>query len=156
MARAPQPPQKQTIGMIVAVLMVMLALLFDAAQFLATFLHILPVVGNAAAVVFAWFITILATSIFAVWFALHDISYASGRGAGRRMLIALSAVVIELIPIIDALPAITIGVIGIIIESRIQDAQKAIAPKARPIRSRYTPPPVAANDNVEEGQRLAS
>jgi hypothetical protein len=144
--------------MMAAALMVSFALLFDAAQFLATFLHILPVVGNAAALVFAWFITILAASVFGVWFALHGISYATGRGAGRRMLIALSAVIIELLPIIDALPAITVGVIGIIIESRIQDAQKKVlpVPQPRPVRPRYTPPPIAANDNAEEEQRYAA
>jgi hypothetical protein len=151
--------KKHKIGNVTALVMVMLAVLFDIAQFGATFLHVVPAIGNAAAIVIAWFIAILSISTFALWFALSGVNYISGRGAGRRMLIALSAVIVELVPIIDALPGITIGVIGIIIESRISDAQRSTAPLSRIQRVpqiRRGAPPRPANNNTAPAQEEAA
>lgn len=123
---APQK-QKRKIGNVTAAFMIGAAILFDALQFLVTFLHLIPAVGNAAAVALAWFITVLATATFGVWFALVGVNYFTGKGAGKRFLIVLSATVVELVPIIDAVPAITLGVVFLILQTRLEEGH--IGPK---------------------------
>jgi len=141
---------KQRISILTAFCMVALALALDAAQDFAIFLNALPVIGTAIDVVFSWFIAALAAIIFGVWFALLRVNYFTGKKAATKMLIMFSSVVVELIPFLDALPAITFGVVALIIQTRIEDSETLSSVLPGEIRAAL---PRSANDN--EG-RLAA
>jgi len=112
---------KARIGNVNAGLMVGAALLFDLLQFVFSFFHIIPVVGNAVALIVAWYIAAFALVVFGVWFALCGVNYFTGKRSAQKLLTAFSAVIIELVPFVNALPAITGGVIAMIIATRIED-----------------------------------
>lgn len=104
-------------------LLVGTAVLIDGIQALLT----LTVIGS----VFAVFLSVFAALSFFLWFALLGINYF-GKGAAIKMLASLGTLVAELIPIISGLPAITAGVVTLIVQSRIEDMQKgggAVDPK---------------------------
>lgn len=100
------------IGNASAVAMLSVAVLVDGLQALLT----LTVVGSVLAV----FITFTAAFGFWLWFTLHGVKY-TGNGAGKKVLIGLGSVVAELIPFINAIPATTAGVLGIIIAERAKE-----------------------------------
>ena len=101
--------------------LIALAFLFDLIQFLVSFLHVVPWVGNAIAFVVALFITCFAYITFGIWFALLRVNYFTGKQAALKILTLIGTLGLELIPLIDALPAITAGVITMVIVSRIED-----------------------------------
>lgn len=114
--------KKRTIGNITAGLMIATALLFDGIQALLTMsVFLLP---------FAYFFTFLGWIIFFLWFAILGVRYA-GDG-GRKLLAAFASVIVELTPVISALPGITAGVIGIIVQTRIEDARRTSGKKVTP------------------------
>lgn len=113
--------QKERIGIATAIAMVGTALVLDGLQALLFFLNVLPAIGQVLDVVGSWFISFLAVIIFGLWFALCRVNYFTGKKAGMKLLIMLSTVVVELIPILDAIPAITFGVVALIIQTRIED-----------------------------------
>ena len=115
--------KKPRISAIIAGMMVCMAVLFDALQFFATFLNIVPGLGIAV----CWFLALFATVAFGVWFALSGVNYFTGKQAARKALVAISTVVVEFIPIIDALSAITSGVVLMILFSRLEDAEGSVA-----------------------------
>lgn len=123
-----------TIGLLVAV-----AIMFDALQFLLSFLFVLPAVGWAIALAIPFFITLLAAIVFGLWFKLEKVSFLKGKRAVAKIVGGGGALVAETVPLIDDLPLITGGVLNIIINSRIEDAEQA---KKRP----------AANDNEQRRQ----
>lgn len=93
--------------------MIATALIFDAVQVLLTIsVFLIPL---------SWLVTGLSITIFGVWFAVLGVNYMSGRKAGIKMLSALTATVGELVPVINALPAFTAGVVMIIISTRLED-----------------------------------
>lgn len=96
-------------------LLVGTAVLIDGIQALLT----LTVIGS----VFAVFLSVFAAMSFFLWFASLHINYF-GKGAAIKMLASLGTLVAELIPIISGLPAITAGVVTLIVQSRIEDMQK--------------------------------
>jgi hypothetical protein len=122
MAENAEASKTQRISVLTAVFMVAVAIGLDAAQDLALFLNALPVIGTAMDIVVSWFIGALAAIVFGVWFALLRVSYFTGKKAATKMLIMFSSVVVELIPFVDALPAITFGVVALIIQTRIEDS----------------------------------
>lgn len=111
--------RKARIGTLLALLMITVAVIFDGVQFVATFLHVIPVVGNAAAFIVTWYVGIVAQFIFFLWFTLLGAS--TNRNLGLRMLVYISTFVSELVPLINALPAITLGVIALILLSRAEE-----------------------------------
>lgn len=115
-------PKKQRISVVTAICMVALAVIFDGIQDILLFINVLPVIGQVIDVVFSWFISFLAAVSFGVWFALLRVNYFSGRKSGQKLLVMFSSIIVELIPYIDALPAITFGVVSLIIITRIEDA----------------------------------
>lgn len=112
---------KKRVGTIAAFFMLATAITFDALQFFLTFIPFLGVVINI-------FITVLAAMIFWLWFLLLGVSYFSGKKMGLKLAAAMGGLIVELVPIIDALPAITVGVTVVIIATRLEDA----APSGRP------------------------
>lgn len=110
------------IGNVTAGLMIGVALLVDGIQFLLT----LTVIGS----VVAMFVSVFVWISFVIWFALHRVSYFD-RGAATRGLILLGSVIVELIPMINALPATTLGVAALIFHTRIQDKKNMKREQAR-------------------------
>lgn len=112
---------KVRVGNIMGGALITLALLFDLLQFLVSFLHVIPWVGNAIAFVVALFITCFAYITFGIWFALLRVDYFTGKKAAVKILTLIGTLGLELMPLIDALPAITAGVITMVLVSRIED-----------------------------------
>lgn len=102
--------KKAPIGGWAAFALIAVALLCDSLQFLATLLHALPGVGSALSLVLTWFLTVLALIIFSVWFALLGVNYFSGKRAAWRAIAMFGVPAAEIIPLINALPAVTAGV----------------------------------------------
>lgn len=114
--------KKHTVGNVAAGFMIALALIVDAIQFFLTLtLLLMPL---------AIFLSILSTIIFFLWFLL--LGAYSGTGAWKRMCTSGMAAVIELVPFIGGLPAVTGGVVGIIVQTRIRDARRALGKKVTP------------------------
>lgn len=107
------------ISNLVAGLMLGTALIFDGLQVLLT----LTVVGSVASPL----ITFAAVSMFALWFLIYGINYIGGRKAGIKLASTVGATVAELVPLINGLPAITLGVLGVIYASRKEDKENAEA-----------------------------
>lgn len=112
-------PADVRIPLIIFILMVSLAVLFDVLQFFASFLTVVAGIG----IVLCWFIAIVATISFGLWFKLLGVDYFGGKQAARKALTAISSVVVELMPLIDDLPAITAGVVLMFLFSRAEDIE---------------------------------
>lgn len=111
---------KHTVGTVTAGLMIAFALVFDGIQALLTIsVFLLP---------FSLFVTFFSVIGFSIWFALLGMNY-SGRFGAARLLTMIATAVAELAPVINALPAITAGVIGLIVLSRFEDMRQSLAPQ---------------------------
>ena len=115
--------KKHTIGNVTAGFMITVALLMDGVQFLLTLSVLL--------VPLSWLVTFFSIILFWLWFVLSGVKY-SGTNGGKRLLIMLGTAVAELVPFINALPAITAGVIGTIVQTRLEDARRNAGGKVTP------------------------
>lgn len=97
--------------------MLLLAVIADACQFLLT----LSVLLIPLSLLF----TFLCGVGFALWFFL--LGAYSGKGAEKKALTSLVSVVAEIIPVINAVPAITAGVLINIALTRLDDAHISLA-----------------------------
>lgn len=123
------PRKKPRVGNFNAGLLIGFAVLCDLTQFVLSFLHVIPYVGNAIAFVLVLYVTIVAYLVLGIWFAICGVNYFTGNKAALKVLTLLASIGIELIPIVDSLPAITAGVITMVIVSRIEDAAGVKAKK---------------------------
>jgi hypothetical protein len=130
------PPQtgekKARIGWITAGLMLGVALLLDAIQALGTLagtaLGMIPIVGIGfvgLGVVFASYISIFSVCVFGLWFMVKGVSYLDRNGA-TKLIIVLSSTITELVGFINAIPAITFGVLALILISRAEDGKAGL------------------------------
>lgn len=94
--------------------MVVIALFFDGFQAL---INLIPFLGQAL----ASFTEFVAFSLFFVWFKSYGISFATP----KRGLIMASSFIIELIPFLNILPAITLAVLMVALDTRIKDFIKS-------------------------------
>lgn len=142
---------KQRISFLTAVFMLILAFSIDGAQFVAAF-----ILGVNVALDF--FLGALGTIVTDVWFVILGVNFFGGSKAGTKIASILTTAIIEAVPLIDALPGLTMGVATIIWATRKEDAEKiakaaAAAPAITPSRTvRSTQPqnmPAPANDNEE-------
>jgi hypothetical protein len=97
--------------------MVAVAIGFDVAQLFLDG----TLIGSIGAPV----IDFMAATCFFIWFAVLGVNY-SGKNGATKMLISLASFIVELIPIIDALPAITFGVAALIVQTRLEDDPRAL------------------------------
>jgi len=93
-----------------AVFMIVVAVLFDLAGIVFDLLHFIPAVGNVAAIILTTLLDILAWLVFYVWFKMNGVSFANP----KRALSLNGGFILELIPILNALPAWTLAVVLII------------------------------------------
>lgn len=113
-------PVQHKVGNVTAGFMLALALLIDGIQFLLALTAIGSIVGSVMAP--------LAAFGFWLWFALLGVKF-TGPGAARKALTGLGSLVAEFIPLINALPAVTLGVAATILIERIEEKKAAL--KAR-------------------------
>lgn len=113
---------KPRVGNFSAGLLICIAVFFDVVQFLLSFLHVVPVAGNALAFVLVLFVTVIAYISLGLWFAMLGVNYFTGKRAALKVLTVLASLGIELIPLVDALPAITAGTVVMVLVSRLEDA----------------------------------
>ena len=106
---------QQRIGNVTAGAIIAIALIIDGVQFLLT----LTVVGSIIAAA----MTFLAGFGFWLWFSILGVKYI-GKDGSKKLLIGITSFITELVPIVDALPATTLGVVLIIIQTRIEDARE--------------------------------
>ncbi len=115
----PEEP-KMRIGFVATLLLLVVAFILDALQFLLLFIPGLNVV-------FEFLITVIALAVFGIWFLILGVNYFSGDRTGAKVISMLSSSVVELVPLLDALPGITLGVWGIISATKKEDSAKKIA-----------------------------
>ncbi len=120
--------------------MIIIAILFDGIQFLLT----LTGVGIILAIPIGWF----AEISFTLWYFLIGAISITGKSSGLKTFSILGSAVIESVGLVDDLPGITAGVVGVIVSTRIED--KSRKPAAQTNKGRATP--VAANDNGLENE----
>ncbi len=103
--------------------MVAIALLVDGVQALLTLsVFLLPLSVLA---------TFFSITMFFLWFGILGVKY-TGNGGGKKLLIMLATTVAEIAPVINALPATTAGVIGVIVQTRIEDARASVEGNVTP------------------------
>lgn len=76
------------------------------------------VASSAIAMIVPFWIGLFSQIVFGVWFALLGRSYR--RNFATRIMIHMSMFVTELVPLINALPGITLGVVALILLSRAE------------------------------------
>jgi hypothetical protein len=108
------------ISFLVAVLLLMVAILADTSEIIIDLLHLIPAIGNAAAVLVNWIASILFAFFFYICFKLLNVSFVDAKRAIRFF----GSFFAELIPIVDSLPWWTIGIIltvlSVWVEERMQ------------------------------------
>lgn len=125
-----EDPEKITyrVSFVTAFFMLALAAIIDLIQFLLNLTVIL--------IPLTWLFTALAAITFAIWFLIVGVSYFSGKRAGLKMVASVGSVVAEFVPVINALPAVTTGVVLVIIVSRIEDWERAKEERKKRARER--------------------
>lgn len=98
-----------------AFFMIVVAVLLDLIQFVFTLFVITSLLSEL--------VTFFALCVFGVWFAILGVNYFSGKKVGLKLASVFTSAIVELVPLIDGLPAITAGVVGIIVSVRKEDAQ---------------------------------
>ena len=109
--------QKPAVAATTFALMVAVALLFDAVQVGADLMHAIPLVGNASAVIFTVLLDIWAYLTFWFWFKIHGVSFMNP----KRAMALNGGLLIELIPIVNALPAWTLAVVIIFVTTKAEE-----------------------------------
>lgn len=117
--------KKQRINIPVAVLLIGTAFLFDAVQDVAFFANVVPGIGTAVAFIVSEFIAWLAAAVFFIWFSLLGVRY-SDKNFALKLLLSMAAFVVELIPLLDILPAITLDVVVLVVLTRIEDTASSV------------------------------
>lgn len=107
--------RERKIGNGAAVAIIGIALIIDGIQALLT----LTVVGS----IVATFVTFIAGFGFFLWFTLLGVKYL-GKEGGKKALIGLASLIAELVPFVNALPATTAGVLGIILTERAKELKQ--------------------------------
>jgi hypothetical protein len=94
--------------------MVGTAALVDSGQFV---LNLIPVLGQFMGLMMSF----IAFIGFVLWFALMGVNFIAGRRAGMKMMAAFGTTIVELVPLVQALPAMSMGVAITIIASWLED-----------------------------------
>lgn len=123
------------------------ALLLVAAAFwgIQAFLDAFVVTSIVAALV-----GLIADVTFFLWFMFLGVSYKGKRG-GLKLGSMIGAAIIEVIPFLDAIPALIAGVAIVIVQTRMEDSKKI-----RDYRAREAAQPVNARTRfIREQAQIA-
>ncbi len=115
------PQKTQRISAITATLLVWLALFFDGSQFL---LNLVPILGNFLSMVFGFF----AWLSFYVWLKTKGVQFSGIKKGGTL----IGAAIIELVPVVNAIPAWTFAILILIAVTKAEDATGAKIPRKLP------------------------
>ncbi|MEO6536429.1 MAG: hypothetical protein ABIT47_01945 [Candidatus Paceibacterota bacterium] len=123
MAQETTPKIEYRIGLISGGFMIMTAIVLDCVQVLLAFTGVLVLASDL--------ITFIAAPTFGIWFLMMRVNYFGGKKAMVKVTSMLTTLVVELVPIVDALPGITMGVVTVIFATRSEDRQKSavVTPK---------------------------
>lgn len=140
--------EKSKIGNVTAIFLISVAVVVDGIQFLLT----LTVLGS----ILSTLVTFFASIMFFLVFLLLGVKY-TGKGGGVKLASMLGASVTELVPFLNAVPAWTAGVVAVIVQERLAEAQasgatsdpKKVVAIARLARMK------AARSNLMEAGRTA-
>lgn len=100
----------QRIGNTTAVMMICVALFFDALQILATVAVIGVVIGPL--------VSLFAFLTFFTWFKIKGIPFVAGR---KRVGVWVLTGLAEFLPLLGAIPAVTLGIIAVILITKAED-----------------------------------
>lgn len=107
--------EEQEIKKVTAAFMIMVALIFDAIQAL---INLIPIIGQ----VLSFFVSVFSFLTFYVWFKMNNVSFSNS----KRALKFGGGMILEAIPVLNALPALTLSVFMIISETRMKKALSQI------------------------------
>ena len=104
------------IGTVTMIFMLGFAIIADLLQFFLT-LTVVLALGS-------YLVTFLAETILFIWLLLLRVSYFGGKNASKNLVAVGASLITEMIPIIDAVPAITAATAYVIWNSRKEDREK--------------------------------
>lgn len=114
----PKSQSQQRVDSITAILMIIVALLYDAVQAFLDFILIGLVVN--------WILDVWAWLTFFIWFKLKGVSFTNP----KRAISLNGGFIAELIPAVNALPIWTAAVIIMVITVKTEDKLASISPLA--------------------------
>lgn len=124
--------QKQRISLLMAVLLIGAAFLGDGLQAVLELLAgasvpipLIDVVVGPAFALLGSFLGIVADICFIFWFYFLGVRYMD-KGALLKLLTLGAMTAITIIPGLDILPELTVGVIVLIVQTRIEDAENKL------------------------------
>lgn len=112
------------------------AILFDSGQMAGAVLTAVPFIGIAINLIVTPMISVAAFMLFGIWFALKKVNYFGGQKSALKLISVFSALVIDFIPFLNALPMITGSVIIIIYATRIEDTVGNLKKLQKRLRAR--------------------
>ncbi|HBV01338.1 MAG TPA: hypothetical protein DEF00_03025 [Candidatus Taylorbacteria bacterium] len=98
------------------------ALLFDSLQFGTDIMHVIPIIGTIAQSVADILISVWAWLTFYLWFKIHGVSFMQP----KRFALLNGGALLEMIPIVNSLPAWTLAVLLLIATTRAEELIKKI------------------------------
>ena len=113
----PSGKKNHKITVVTFALMIAVALFYDVAQAEVNLLHTVPFVGNTIAWLGTTIIDLYAFLTFFVWFKVKGVSFANP----KRGLTMAGATLVELIPVLNTVPAWTLAVIICFITTRAEE-----------------------------------
>lgn len=117
MAEAPEV--KYRVSGITYAFMVAFAVVCDGIQIILTLTGLLILVADL--------VTFMAGVGYWLWFKILGVKYASGKKARTKIITAASSIVVEAVPLLSALPMLTVGVVSMANASRAEDREAANA-----------------------------
>lgn len=101
------------------------ALFFDTVQFGANLMHFIPVIGNILAVIISSGVSIFAWLTFFLWFRLVGTKFDS-----KIVATTVGTFFIELIPVLNALPAWTLSIVVIFLFFQTKEILNKVVPES--------------------------
>ena len=116
--------KKHKISVITGGLMIGVAIFYDLLQVGVNLLHGIPILGNIAALLGGFLVTIWAWLTFYLWFKLNGVGFLNP----KRAFALNGGFLIELIPVVNALPAWTLAVSLLIATTRAEELLEKAGP----------------------------
>lgn len=114
---------KARIGNLGAIGLISLALLFDGAQAVFGLVSFIPVIGLPIGLAIGFVIDVCAYAFLLIFIKVFftRVKVIGGRNAALKLIALFSSIVIEILPLISIIPAITAWVLTLFIATRIED-----------------------------------